>query len=47
VIGLGDAKPVDDAKTRVARAKNRRVEVTAFSADGVTAQLSGAGNDRP
>lgn len=44
VIGLGDAKPVDDARTRAARAKNRRVEVTAFSADGVTGQLAGAGN---
>jgi OmpA-OmpF porin, OOP family len=45
VIGLGDAKPVDDAKTRAARAKNRRVEVTAFSADGVTASLTNSGNN--
>jgi len=33
MIGLGKDKPVDDAKTRAARAKNRRVEVTVFSAD--------------
>lgn len=32
-IGLGDAKPVDPAKTRDARAKNRRVEVQVYSAD--------------
>jgi len=39
-IGLGPDKPVDDAKTRAARAKNRRVEVKVFSADQVTAGLS-------
>jgi OmpA-OmpF porin, OOP family len=33
MIGLGKDKPVDDAKTRAARAKNRRVEVTVYSAD--------------
>lgn len=33
MIGLGKDKPVDDAKTRAARAKNRRVEVTIYSAD--------------
>jgi OmpA-OmpF porin, OOP family len=33
MIGLGKDKPVDDARTRAARAKNRRVEVTLFSAD--------------
>jgi outer membrane protein OmpA-like peptidoglycan-associated protein len=32
-VGLGKDKPLDDAKTRAARAKNRRVEVTLFSAD--------------
>src|SRR4051794_7090426 len=32
-IGLGKEKPVDDARTRSARAKNRRVEVKVFSAD--------------
>jgi outer membrane protein OmpA-like peptidoglycan-associated protein len=39
MIGLGDEKPVDDGKTRDARAKNRRVEVKVFSADQVTASL--------
>src|ERR1039457_3948654 len=43
VIGLGDAKPVDEAKTAAARAKNRRVEVKALTADAVTG-LSGTGN---
>jgi outer membrane protein OmpA-like peptidoglycan-associated protein len=42
VIGLGDAKPVDEAKTAAARAKNRRVEVKAWTADAV-AGLSGTG----
>lgn len=41
MIGLGDEKPVDDARTREARAKNRRVEVKVFSADAVTAGLTG------
>lgn len=39
MIGLGDEKPVDEGKTRDARAKNRRVEVKVFSADQVTASL--------
>jgi len=33
MVGLGKEKPVDDGKTRAANAKNRRVEVTLFSAD--------------
>jgi outer membrane protein OmpA-like peptidoglycan-associated protein len=33
MIGLGEEKPVDDAHTRAARAKNRRVEIKVFSAD--------------
>jgi len=33
MIGLGEAKPLDDGHTRAARAKNRRVEVKIFSAD--------------
>ena len=33
MIGLGQEKPVDDAHTRAARAKNRRVEIKIFSAD--------------
>ena len=40
MIGLGDEKPVDEAKNRAARAKNRRVEVKVFSADQVMAGLS-------
>ena len=43
VIGLGDAKPVDEAKTAAARAKNRRVEVKALTADAVIGSLSGTG----
>jgi OmpA-OmpF porin, OOP family len=41
-IGLGEEKPVDEAHTRAARAKNRRVEVKVFSADesyAVSSQL--------
>ncbi len=33
MIGLGQEKPVDEGRTRAARAKNRRVEVKVFSAD--------------
>ena len=33
MIGLGQQKPVDDGRGRAANAKNRRVEVTLFSAD--------------
>src|ERR1035438_1437611 len=40
MIGLGEEKPGDDAKTRDARAKNRRVEVKVFSADQAKASLS-------
>lgn len=32
MIGLGDEKPVDEARNRAARAKNRRVEVKVFAA---------------
>src|SRR5579872_6350666 len=39
-IGLGDEKPVDEARNRAARAKNRRVEVKVFSADQVLAPLA-------
>jgi len=39
MIGLGKEKPVDEARNRAARAKNRRVEVKVFSADQVTAGL--------
>jgi OmpA-OmpF porin, OOP family len=40
MIGLGPERPLEEAKTRVARAKNRRVEVKIFSADQATASLS-------
>jgi outer membrane protein OmpA-like peptidoglycan-associated protein len=39
MIGLADEKPVDDARNREARAKNRRVEVKVFSADGLATSL--------
>jgi outer membrane protein OmpA-like peptidoglycan-associated protein len=44
MIGLGEEKPVEEAKTRVARAKNRRVEVKIFSADQVTQSLNSDSN---
>ena len=44
MIGLGDEKPVEDARTRAARAKNRRVEVKVFSADQVTSALGDNAN---
>lgn len=40
MLGLGDMNPVDQAKTREARAKNRRVEVKVYSADQALAQLT-------
>lgn len=40
MIGLGMEKPVDEARNRDARAKNRRVEVKVFSADQVTSGLN-------
>ena len=40
MIGLGPEKPVDEAHSRTARAKNRRVEVKVFSADQATASLA-------
>ena len=39
MVGLGNEKPVDEARTRAARAKNRRVEVKVFCADQVTSSL--------
>jgi outer membrane protein OmpA-like peptidoglycan-associated protein len=45
MIGLGQEKPVDDARNRTARAKNRRVEVKVFNADQVTASLNGPNTD--
>lgn len=46
MVGLGDQKPVEDARSRAANAKNRRVEVTMFSADQSLA-LNGSGNSAP
>lgn len=37
IVGLGKDKPVDEGKGRAAREKNRRVEVTVFSADSTQA----------
>jgi len=43
MVGLGKLKPVDEARGRAASAKNRRVEVTLFSADqGAMAMNNGA-----
>ena len=39
MIGLGQEKLLDEAKTSAARAKNRRVEVKVYSADQATASL--------
>ncbi len=36
MIGLGQEKPADDGKDRAARAKNRRVEVTIYTAENST-----------
>jgi outer membrane protein OmpA-like peptidoglycan-associated protein len=47
IVGLGKDKPVNDQKTKDDRSKNRRVEVTLFSADGnasVATQSSGSPN---
>jgi len=41
MVGLGQQKPLEDARTRTANAKNRRVEVTLFSADQSLALNSG------
>jgi len=40
IVGLGKDKPVDEGKNRAAREKNRRVEVTVFSADGAQSAQS-------
>jgi OmpA-OmpF porin, OOP family len=44
MIGLGEEKPVDTARNRAARAKNRRVEVKVFSADQVMASMNSDAN---
>jgi outer membrane protein OmpA-like peptidoglycan-associated protein len=40
MIGLGEEKPADEGRGRVANAHNRRVEVKVFSADQVLSGLS-------
>jgi len=40
MVGLGKMKPVEEARTRAAQAKNRRVEVTMFSADQTSAAMN-------
>ena len=45
MVGLGKDKPLEDARTRAARAKNRRVEVTLFSADQGAMAMNNAGSD--
>ena len=47
IVGLGKDKPINDQKTKEDRSKNRRVEVTLFSADenaSVASQSSGSSN---
>ena len=43
MVGLGKQKPVDEARTSAARAKNRRVEVSLFSADQGVMAMNGGG----
>jgi OmpA-OmpF porin, OOP family len=43
-IGLGKDRPLDEGKTREARAKNRRVEVRVFSAETEAAQVASSGS---
>jgi outer membrane protein OmpA-like peptidoglycan-associated protein len=40
MIGLGPEKPADEGRDKAARAKNRRVEVTFFTADKIAATAS-------
>lgn len=47
MVGLGDQKPVDEARSRTARAKNRRVEVKVFSADQATQSLNSGPSNGP
>jgi outer membrane protein OmpA-like peptidoglycan-associated protein len=44
MVGLGQQKPLEDAQNRAANAKNRRVEVTLFSADQSLAASLNASN---
>jgi OmpA-OmpF porin, OOP family len=40
MVGLGSQKPADEGRTRVARSKNRRVEVKIYSADQTMASTA-------
>jgi OOP family OmpA-OmpF porin len=42
IVGLGEEKPADEGRDRAARAKNRRVEVTIFTADSTSTTASNA-----
>jgi outer membrane protein OmpA-like peptidoglycan-associated protein len=42
IVGLGKDKPVNDQKTKDDREKNRRVEVTVFSANAGAATANGS-----
>ncbi len=48
-VGLGQLKPAEEGSSRTARAKNRRVEVTIFTADSAVsaAQPGGRSGGRP
>ncbi|MDP9054920.1 MAG: OmpA family protein [Acidobacteriota bacterium] len=46
MVGLGQQKPVADARSRTANAKNRRVEVTLYSADQ-NLSLNSNGSQQP
>jgi outer membrane protein OmpA-like peptidoglycan-associated protein len=45
MVGLGTERPIDEGHNRAARAKNRRVDITIFSADQVTAALKASPAD--
>jgi OmpA-OmpF porin, OOP family len=47
LVGLGKDKPADEGRNREARAKNRRVEITVFSASAETAQQTGEQGQQP
>jgi OmpA-OmpF porin, OOP family len=44
MVGLGEEKPLDTARNRAARAKNRRVEVRVFTADQAMASMNSDAN---
>jgi outer membrane protein OmpA-like peptidoglycan-associated protein len=46
MVGLGAQKPAEDARNRAANAKNRRVEVTIYSADPNAAAITPSATNR-